>query len=332
MNLLFSCIGRRGYVASWFREQLAPGDRIVGTTNTLWTPGLHACDQGVLMPDLESPEYLPALLELCRKLEIHALFSFFDLDVDVIARARDRFLAAGVVPIVPDARVSRIGLDKLETVSFLREHGFRAPRTFPDLESTRAALREGSLRLPLFVKPRHGFASQNLFVARSDEELSVFFAYAPDMIVQERLGGVEHSLDVLNDLEGRVVSVIVKRKVLMRAGETDQAETVAHAAALELGERLGRTLGHVGPLDVDLFIDGDALTVLELNPRFGGAYPVSHLAGADFPRKIVAMLRGEEVAPDVGRYAAGVRMMKDYTILPAWSGELLDLRPRSPAR
>jgi carbamoyl-phosphate synthase large subunit len=332
MNLLFSCIGRRGYVASWFREQLAPGDRIVGTTNTLWTPGLHACDQGVLMPDLESPEYLPALLELCRKLEIHALFSFFDLDVDAIARERERFVALGVVPVVPDARASRIGLDKLETVKFLREHGFRAPRTFTELEAARAALRDGSLRYPVFVKPRRGFASQNLFLARSDDELRVFFAYAPDMIVQERLGGSEHSLDVLNDLEGRVVSVIVKRKVLMRAGETDQAETIHHPGALEFGERLGRALGHVGPLDVDLFIDGDALTVLELNPRFGGGYPAAHLAGADFPRKILAMLRGERVEPDLGRYAAGMHMLKDYAIRSAYAGELVDLRPRSAAR
>jgi carbamoyl-phosphate synthase large subunit len=329
VNLLFSCIGRRGYVAGWFREHLSPGDRIVGTTNTPWTPGLHACDKGVLMPDLGSPDYLPTLLELCRKEEIRAVFSFFDLDVDVIARARDRFLDAGVLPVVPDARASRIGLDKLETVAFLREHGFRAPRTFTELDAVRAALREGSLDYPLFVKPRHGFASQNLFLARNEEELSIFFAYAPDMIVQERLRGSEHSLDVLNDLEGRVVSVVVKRKVLMRAGETDQAETVQHPAALALGERLGRALAHVGPLDVDLFIDGDALTVLELNPRFGGAYPVSHLAGADFPRKILAMLRGERVERDVGRYEIGIRMMKDYAILPAYAGELVDLRSRS---
>ena len=81
-----------------------------------------------------------------------------------------------------------------------------------------------------------------------------------------------------------------------------------------------------------LFVDGDELTVLELNPRFGGAYPVSHLAGAGFPRKILAMLRGERVEPDLGQYEVGVRMMKDYAILPAYSGELADLRSRSPAR
>ncbi len=326
MNLLFSCIGRRGYMADWFREHLAPGDRIVGTGDSLWVPGFHACDLSVIMPDVTSDAYLPTLLDLCRKEEIDALLSFYDPDVDVISRHRGRFEELGVVPVVADERVSQISLDKLATHRFLLDHGFRVPETFAALEPAQAALDAGGLRYPLVVKPRFGFASRNLFLARGDQELRTFFSYAPDMIIQEWLRGQEHNLDVLNDLEGRLVSVVVKLKILMRAGETDQAETVQHPAALDVGVRLAAALRHVGPLDVDLFVDADDVVVLELNPRFGGAYPASHLAGADFPRKILAMLRGERVEPDVGRYAVGVRMLKDYRILPAHRGELADLR------
>jgi carbamoyl-phosphate synthase large subunit len=328
VNLLLSCIGRRGYLARWFREHLEPGDRIIGTANDRWCPGFHACDLAVLMPDVTSEAYIPALLDLCRAERVDALLSFYDLDVDVIARHQDLFREQGVTAVVPNARVSRIGLDKLETTRFLRDHDLGAPDSFTKLDDARIALRDGRLAYPVIVKPRFGFGSQNLFVARGDEELAVFFHYAPDMMVQERLAGAEHSLDVLNDLDGRVVSVIVKRKVLMRAGETDQAETVDLPAALEMGVRLGRALGHVGPLDVDLFIDGERMTILELNPRFGGAYPVSHLAGADFPRRILAMLRGRQVEGDLGRYAVGVAMMKDYAILPGYAGPLADRRVR----
>lgn len=326
MNLLFSCIGRRGYLAGWFREALAPGDRIIGTTNTAWTPGLQACDRAILMPDLDDPAYLPTLLDVCRAERIDALLSFLDLDVDLIARNRDAFIAAGVTPVVPDAEASRTCLDKLETDRFLRRNGIGSPLTFGSLADALAALRDGTLRLPVIVKPRFGFASRHLFTANTEEQLRVLFDYAPDMLVQERVRGQEHSLDVLNDLQRRTVSVILKRKVLMRAGETDQSETVRHAGALAVGERLGAALGHVGPLDVDLFIDGETVTVLELNPRFGGAYPGSHLAGADFPRRIVAMLRGQPLEPQIGTHAVGVRMLKDYAILPWWEGDVLDRR------
>jgi len=326
MNLLFSCIGRRGYIAEWFRENLSPGDRIVGTGDSRWVPGFHACDLSVLMPDVTSDAYIHTLLDLCRKERIDALLSFYDADVDVISRHRKRFEQLGVVPLVPDARACQISLDKLATDGFLREQRLRSPETFADLESARASLRSGRLRYPLVVKPRFGFASRNLFLARDDQELRTFFAYAPDMIIQECLQGQEHNLDVLSDLEGRVISVVVKRKILMRAGETDQAETVHHEGALEVGIRLAESLRMVGALDVDLFVDGEDVVVLELNPRFGGAYPASHLAGADFPRKILDMLRGRPIESDLGRYAAGVCMMKDYRILPAHRGEFADLR------
>jgi len=71
----------------------------------------------------------------------------------------------------------------------------------------------------------------------------------------------------------------------------------------------------VGPLDVDLFVEGDRASVLEMNPRFGGGYPASHLAGADFPRLILRMIRGEPVEPEVGQFRSGVMMMKEYRIL-----------------
>ncbi len=326
MNLLFSCIGRRGYIAQWFRQHLAPTDRILGTSNTPWTPGFHACDAAFLMPDISDESYISRLLELCREERVDSILSFFDLDVDLIARHRDLFTAAGVTLMLPDARVSAIGLDKLATCEFLQGHGLSVPQTFTDLDGAKAALEEGLIDWPVIVKPRFGYASRSVSLAQNEQQLVCYVSSAPDMLVQERLSGQEHSLDVLNDLAGQVVSVVAKRKVLMRAGETDQAVSVHHAGAVEVGERIGAALRHVGPLDVDLFIDGDSIVVLEINPRFGGAYACSHLAGADFPLKILRMLRDEPVSPDIGQYSAGVGMMKDYVVVPQYGNRLVDLR------
>ena len=38
------------------------------------------------------------------------------------------------------------------------------------------------------------------------------------------------------------------------------------------------------------------------------------------------MIRGHEVEPDLGQYTDGVRMMKDYRILPEYTGEMDDTR------
>jgi len=82
-----------------------------------------------------------------------------------------------------------------------------------------------------------------------------------------------------------------------------------------LGERLAGLLGHAGPLDADLFVDGDVASVLEVNLRFGGGYPVSHFAGADFPGKIVRMIHGEAVEPSMGDYQRDVVMMKELHVM-----------------
>ena len=94
----------------------------------------------------------------------------------------------------------------------------------------------------------------------------------PEMIAQNRLSGEEFGIDVLNDLNGQVVSVVVKQKMRMVAGSTAQAVTIHHKAALDAGVHLGQLLGQPGPLDVDAFVDGKSLTMLEMNPRFGGGY------------------------------------------------------------
>ncbi len=318
MRLLLSCVGRRGYIADYLRPHLGRDAHIVGTSNSSWTPGFTACDRGVLLPDIRSAEYVPALIELCRDESIDALLSFFDPDVDRLSRHRDEIEAAGVVPVLPSAEVSRIGFDKHRTAEFLAAEGLHVAPTWIDLAAAHAAIEAGDLKFPVVVKPRLGFGSRHLFVARNPDELNVFFAYAPDMLVQRQFAGQECHIDVLNDLEGRVVAVVPKRKMVMRAGETDQAVTVEDPALLALGERLGRALGrlgHRGPLDVDVFVEDGKPFVLELNPRFGGGYPLSHLAGTDFPGLIVAMLRGERVEPRIGRYERDVMMMKSSIIL-----------------
>lgn len=325
MNLLFSCIGRRGYIADCFRAHLRPTDRIIGTSNTAWTSGFSACDLGVVLPDIVDPNYVPTLLSLCRRQQVQALLSFFDLDVDTLSRHRDAFRAIGVLPILPSAEVSDICLDKYHSYLFLKKHGFRAPETFVDLEQAFRAVNEGVVTFPLMVKPRRGFGSRNLFCARNVKELEVFFQYDSDMLIQEMLTGQEHHLDILNDLHGQVLAVVPKRKVAMRSGETDQAEICDAPGLIDFGVHLGTVLGrlgHVGPLDVDLFLQDNQYVILELNPRFGGGYPLSHLAGADFPRLVLSMIRGEAVDPQLGRFETGVVMMKEYNILGGKASDL----------
>lgn len=315
MNLLFSCIGKRGYIARFFREILAPDDVIVATSNTPWTSGFRFCDRARLMPDIHSDEYPDAVLQLCHEEKIDAVFSFFDPDVDRLAGFRERFLAAGIVPVFPGAEASHVCFDKYATYQFLDQAGFLTPRTWIDIDEVKSKLASGDLDFPLMVKPRTGFGSALTGFARNELELELRFNAGPDMIVQEAVGGDDFDFDICNDLNGKPVSVVLWRKYKSTLGETENVVTVHDDALLDVGVRLGEAVGHIGPMDVDMFVDADGKpTIIEMNPRFGGGYPVSHLAGADFPGMLLKMIRGEHVEPRIGDYQSGIVMMKSLDV------------------
>jgi carbamoyl-phosphate synthase large subunit len=125
-------------------------------------------------------------------------------------------------------------------------------------------------------------------------------------MVQEALVGDEYGLDIVNDLDGAYVTTFVKRKLRMRAGQTDRAITVDDPRLAAVGELIGRRLSHRGILDCDAFVDRQGVCVIDLNPRLGGGYPYSHLAGADLPAALIAWAEGRtpdqrwlRVRPDV---------------------------------
>jgi len=315
MNLLFSCIGKRGYIADFFRPYLQKGERIIGTSNTKWTPGFEHCDTNYILPDIDDPNYIPKVMEICKRESISGILSFFDPDVVTLSSHFDEFLKMGITPIIPRQEIAEICFDKYQTYQYLTEHNFITAKTYLDFESALSDIRLGNLLFPVFVKPRKGFGSALTFKARNELELDAFFHYASDMIIQEEMHGEAIDFDILNDLNGQVLSVVPWRKYRSRMGETEQAKTFDDQCVIDFGVRLGTVLGHIGPLDADLFQNGTTVSILEINLRFGGGYPVSHLAGAGFPSKIISLIRGEKVNPDVGNFICGTVMMKDNLVI-----------------
>jgi carbamoyl-phosphate synthase large subunit len=117
-------------------------------------------------------------------------------------------------------------------------------------------------------------------------------------------------MDVVNDLWGAYAATLGRRKLAMRSGNTDRAVTVADPALDRLGRTLGSRLGHVGCLDCDVLAPESGYLVLDLNPRMGGGYPFSHLAGANVPAALVAWAGGENADPSWFRSAPDVTVSK----------------------
>lgn len=311
MNILFTCAGRRTYLLKYFKEQLEGGGKIVATDMQLSAPALTAADIKIKVPAVYDPEYIDKTLEICKGYDIKALFSLNDLELPILSANRDKFQEIGVKLIVSSQEVIDICFDKYRTAGYVESLGLKTPKTFINYEDALDAITKGSLNFPLVLKPRWGSGSIGIEFVNDIEELQEVYGMLLKKIkksilatasqgeeyilIQEKIEGQEYGLDVMNDLNGCNHGVSVKKKLAMRAGETDKAETVDNPEIRNIGQILGQNLHHIGNLDVDVFERDGQYYVLELNPRFGGGFPFSYEAGVNFPKALIQCIEGEEM-------------------------------------
>jgi carbamoyl-phosphate synthase large subunit len=339
-NVMLTYAGRRNYLVKFFREALRGRGQVFAADASPEAPALRDADKSFIVPRLSHPAYIDSLLAICQLHCIRLLISPDDLELQVLARNRHRFLKVGTIAVVSSPEVTDKCFDKWMSLKFLKSCHLDVPVTYLSLTDVREGLARGDITLPVVIKPRWGTTSIGIEYPEDWEELELGYLLARKRIertalwemsatdpgrcilVQQLLCGQEYGLDVVNDLEGRHVCTLVKRKLAMRAGQTDRAVTVNSARLEKIGGLIGSELGHIGVLDCDVMVTEQGCYVLDMNPRLGGGYPFSHMAGANLPAALIAWANGEQpdthwlqVEPNIvtSKYDSLVTVNKELT-------------------
>lgn len=324
INILLTCAGRRHYLASYFQDALTTSGKVVGTDMDLSAPALQACDIAHKVPCVSSDSYLDVLREVMIKEKVDMLFSLNDLEVGLLAENRERLeQETGATLYVPPAEALSICADKWSTYQFAKKIGVDTPATFLTPEEAAVAIELGEVGFPLIVKPRWGSASIGLFKANSFADLSsgyeacqrtvstsALVALGADnaVIIQEAIQGPEYGVDVLYDKNEFFIGFAAKKKISMRAGETDKAVTVAPEPFESIVAKIAGALSHRGNLDCDFLERDGKFYLLEFNPRFGGGYPFTHMAGANHVGMLLDNYQNKSIGPY--RYHVGKTFAK----------------------
>lgn len=326
-------------MVKYFKDVLGEMGTVHATNSSIYSPAMEAADQAVCSPMIYSDKYIPFLLDYCRKENINAIIPLFDIDIPVLAQNRKKFDEIGVKLIVPEVKIAEICNDKWLTYQFLKDNGFLAPQTFCDFQEVCNALTSKKLRFPIIVKPRWGMGSIDIYEAENEAELSVLYKkikreifnsylkYESEIdaekcvIFQQKINGQEYGIDIINDLNGSYRNTVIRKKIKMRSGETDCAEIVENPSIREASMKLALLTKHVGNMDVDMFIEDDKVYILEMNARFGGGYPFSHIAGVDLPRAIVQWLNGNDVDRSLLEATTGIIGQKDISMVRISGGK-----------
>jgi carbamoyl-phosphate synthase large subunit len=310
-SVLFTCAGQRVDMVEAFREALAEEGRggvaVACDLNPL-SPALYAADARALVPAVSDAAYVPALLELVREHGLRAVLPLTDLDQRILSEQHEAFAEAGATVIAAPPEVCDLCADKHAAARFFDRHGIPSPRTWLPKELPPI----DELRFPVLVKSRRGFGSRDIYRCRTQAELEFFLGYTPvPSMVQEVCDGEEFSIDVLCDLDGRCVSSIPRSMIESKGGESIKGRTLDDAELVAFGALVAETLPIHGPATIQCFRTAPGRhEVTDVNPRFGGAFPLPLAAGGAYPSLVLALARGEHVEPRLGAYRADVVMTR----------------------
>lgn len=311
MNILILSAGTRNKIVQYFVKTLTGKGTVIATDCSDLAPAIYEADKHHIVPRMTALGYLDVILDICKKEEITGVLSLIDPELSLLAENREKFEAIGTTVIGSSYALCEMSLDKFQMYNWLTAHGYRCAKSYMDKDAFFTDVDAGVATYPVFVKPARGSASISISKVYDRETVELLFAHEDGLMIQEFLDGQEIGADVYIDMVSHeVVSIFTKKKLKMRAGETDKAVSFKDEKLFALIERFVKEAGYNGQIDIDIFDVNGEYYISEVNPRFGGGYPHAYESGADHMKLIVNNLEGKANKCTIGEYKDGVYMMK----------------------
>lgn len=293
MNILLTAIGKRVQLI----KHLKRSSKVFGTDISEDAPASAFVDGFYIVPTYDDGKYVEKLLEICKKEKINMLIPLFEIEYKILCSYRKEFKKINTILLLSNADVINCCNDKWETYKFFNSNGIKTPNSFipqniPD-----------NLDFPLIIKPRDGMGSSNVFLAHDIEDYNFYIKKVNNAIIQKYIKGTEYTIDVLCDLDGKIISIVPRKRIEVRAGEVTKSRTVKDEKIINKTFDLCRKLRGIGPLTIQCIKDkNDDIYFIEINPRFGGGVPLTFEAGVDYGKMFKRIELGENIQPIIGEF------------------------------
>ena len=293
MKILFTSVGRRVELVQMFRRA-ADKKRIkltiYGADISDSAPALAFCDKFERVCMIKDINYIPVLLDICKREQIDALIPTIDTDLMLLAENKEKFAEVGTAAIISAPEKVRICRDKRYTAAYFISCGLKSPVPVDDYHNYPG-------NFPCFIKPKDGSSSINAYKANSKEELKSYADRISDYIVQPFIEGTEYTVDIFCDFSGKPIFITPRERTVVRSGEVIKTQIFQDDRIISKCKALIADYKPCGAITVQLIRQkgtGDDYYI-EINPRFGGGSPLSMKAGADSAEAVLRLLNGEQL-------------------------------------
>ncbi|MFQ8706084.1 MAG: ATP-grasp domain-containing protein [Thomasclavelia sp.] len=316
INILILSCGTRNKIIQYFKSNLSDIGKVIATDCNPLAPALYEADKYYIVPKMVDIGYLGVVLDICKKENVTAVLSLIDPELSLLAKNSEKFKKIGVTVIGSNYEACELALDKWKMYNWLKNHGYNCAKSYLDINDFYKDLDTGRINFPVFVKPYKGSASMAISKVDDKETLDILIKNNQDLLIQEYLDGQELGVDCYIDIiTKKVVSIFAKKKLVMRAGETDKAVSFIDKKLFDLISKFVKEANFLAQIDIDVFNVNGKYYISEVNPRFGGGYPHAYECGVNHMKLIINNLQGRENRNIIGKYEEKIYMMKYSEIM-----------------
>lgn len=309
MNILITSAGQRVSLVQAFQTELTklvPNGKVLTVDlNPILAPACHVADGYFQVPRVTDKNYIDTLLQICLENQIKLIVPTIDTELLILSEHHELFKNHGIAISISDAELIRKCRDKRLTHDLFTEYGIDIPRQFD----------RDNLQFPLFAKPYNGSLSKGIFVAKSAVDLTEENLNNPELLFMQYISPEEYdeyTVDCYFDKHSVLKCVVPRKRIFVRAGEINKGVTKKNQIIDVLTEKLSHLKGARGCITVQVFYHKTQFNVLgiEINPRFGGGYPLSYLARANYPQWLIKEYFFNETIPVFGDWEDNLLMLR----------------------
>lgn len=287
MNILITSAGRRVSLLRSFQKELKkinPSYKVYAIdSDPLLSAACHVADEYFKAPRLDESNYIDYLLNLCKIHDIGLIIPTIDTELLELAKNKARFEAQGIAVVISSIEFVSKCRDKRLIHKFFEEHNIDAPKEYT----------KDNYNIPLFIKPTDGSRSFDTYIIKSKQYLNEYHFANEKLMFLEYLDHDlydEYTCDLYFGKDYKLKCAVPRKRIEIRDGEVYKAVTNDNALVPFIRRNLSYIDGAVGCLTAQFFMnktDDEKIYGIEINPRFGGGYPLTYLSGANFIKWII---------------------------------------------
>lgn len=282
MNILITSAGQRVSLVRAFQKELkknfSEGKVYTIDMNPKLSPACMVSDGYERVKRVDDPDYIKNLLALCKVWGIKMIVPTIDTELLILSKNKKAFDAESINIIVSSENFVTACRDKRIINNFFIANNIEIPK----------AVEKNNPEFPLFIKPYDGSLSKDIFLIKEESELTNYHLSNEKLMFMEYIDPnhyEEYTIDAYYDKENSLKCLVPRKRIAVRSGEISKGLTCKNQIVDFLKTRLAKIEGAIGCLTIQVFYNNDTNRVvgIEINPRFGGGFPLSYLAGANYP-------------------------------------------------